>query len=228
MSFFSYNYYEIIYLKGMLGEIMIKNPELLKLVKYKLGVFDASKEISEEDLAKVRELSVRNKSISGKPLDIDLTELTQLTGIEDLDLQLFSVGKREAEAISALKNLRRLTIRDSRVDGTIALDQLENLTIERGRIESSASLPDAASINLIGLEEVDVSRFLSENSKASSLTIRGGKISNLNRLTNLNSLRSVTIEATKADKDTLKDLVNNNVYVKYNEDERTFNTSKIL
>ena len=51
---------------------MVTDKELLKLIKYKLGIFDLSKPISEEDLKRVYELSVNNLSFSGQKKNIDL------------------------------------------------------------------------------------------------------------------------------------------------------------
>ena len=45
---------------------MIADKELLKLVKYKLGIFDLSTDIIEEDLQEVEELIINNLSLSGQ------------------------------------------------------------------------------------------------------------------------------------------------------------------
>ncbi len=206
---------------------MIQNPELLKLVKYKLGVFDLNKDINEEDLPKIRDLSIRDKSLSGKPLNIDLSEITELSGLEALDIQLFTLGEKEAEAIGKLKELKRLTIRDSSINESIKADSLDTLTIERGRVAEGVSLPEARSVNLIELEDVNLSMLSNPNEKLGVLLIRGGNISNLDRLNSIDSLKSLTIEATKADRSILSKLALKNVFINYNEDRSRLYTSKI-
>ncbi len=207
---------------------MITDSELLKLVKYKIGIYDLSKSLPEGGLEKVKDLTIRNHSLSGEPLDIDLTQIGELTNLEDLDVVRFALERREADTIESLRHLKGLTIRDSMICDTIDVKGLERLTVEASNIDPEAMLPDAEYISLIELDDIDLSKIDREDSKLRSLLIRGGNIYNFEVLKRLPNLSSVIIEGAEADKSILNELAEKGMYVRHYEDKSRIDLGKTI
>ena len=76
------------------------DPQIKKLAKYKLGIFDEEQEVSAEELKEVDELEVFAKSFSGKDYNIDLKSLTELPGLKILSLSGFTLSDEDVETIN--------------------------------------------------------------------------------------------------------------------------------
>lgn len=97
-----YNIIEKVYERGNTWNYKIKS--LKKAICYKIGEF-GDYELQREDLLKVEELNLNNRTFSGKEKDIDLTEIQALSNLKNISLQYFKIDDSIAEILNSLSNL---------------------------------------------------------------------------------------------------------------------------
>lgn len=204
---------------------MVTDKELLKLIKYKLGIFDLSKPISEEDLKRVYELSVNNLSFSGQKKNIDLTQIGELHGLQKLDIVSFDIGEEEAKSISSLNLLEELTINKSSLNVPISMQPLEYLSVTDSQVADLGYLPKAEILDLYGLDTMDLSQLEHLKGVLKDIGIYGGNVKKAGALKDMPKLEEATfIGATLDDKNVPDELTDKGVNVDYEPDERNIDT----
>jgi len=206
---------------------MITDKELLKLVKYKLGIFDLSQDIPEGALDRVTELIISNESVAGKPLNVDLTQLSELKNLTSLDLNRFRLEGESLDTINSLPILKKLAIRNSILDGDITQDNLEKFSLERGELGKDASLPEAKVMNFNEVENVELGKIKNDKGKIRHISIRGGNIRNPGLLESYESLETLIVVGTKVDDEIIKRLTQRNVGIVYMPEERNMTTTML-
>ena len=201
---------------------MINDSELLKLAKYKIGIFDPERTITEEQLESVSDITINNKSLSGKERNVDLTEVRKLPNLESLTIANFELQKPQADAISSLQGLEELTIEDSSIDSKINLSKLSVLAVNNSIVKDLDFLPKAKEMSFF-LLDVNISQLEKFKDTLESLRIYGGRIIDGNKLEQFEKLRSVEIESTSIDKEILKKLEAKGIEVEYSP-ERDMST----
>jgi hypothetical protein len=177
---------------------MITNKELLKLVKYKLGLFELDQEITDEDLQHVYELVISNVSLSGKLNNIDLSQLSEIPNLQSLDLYSFDIGKEFADALSSLKQLESLRITRSNVQAPIECGTLSSLIIESSRVGNYQFLPVAKEVEFIE-QGVNMYELSAQEGVTKRLCFYGGSIKKAKRIREYTQLESAVFDRVKLD-----------------------------
>ena len=199
---------------------MITDKELLKLVKYKLGIFDLSQNITEEDLQDVYELVINNISLSGQKKDVDLTQLASIPNIERLELVNFDIDDEVAIAISSLARLKHLSISDSKIQAPINCAALEYISIEDSKVKRYDYLPIAEQIDFIS-QNVNADELKKQSGLTKDISFYGGSVKSSYIIGELSGLESATFIETKLDDTKLPDkLKEKGIQVEYVLDER--------
>ena len=95
--------------------------ELEKVISYKVGKF-AGEELEESDISKVEELSISNRSFSGKDKNINLAELINFQNIKNLCLQYFKMDDSTIDLLNSLQGLTTLQLASCEYNSEKQLD----------------------------------------------------------------------------------------------------------
>ena len=194
---------------------MINNPELLKLAKYKLGVFDSKETISEEVLNKILEITINDRSLSGQIKNIDLAEIRKMPKLKRLTLANFDIQKSQADSISSLQDLETLEIEDCRLDSQISLPSLVSLSVRNSVVGSLENLPVAPNVEFHSIDAIDISQFAKFQDTIKNLSIFGGKIKNAKYLNQFEKLESISIVGSQVDRELIDRLTLLGIEVEY-------------
>lgn len=172
----------------------INNIELQRLIALKCNKLDFE-EVSDEDIEKIDEISLRGKLINGRMSGIDLDTVQLLPNLVSLSISDLEVTQQFIEDISKLKQLKRLEIVGcpfGEVDFNI-LEQ-ENIDIQFIGCEALPfKYPKVKNINVRGsnlnFESIDFS-------DVENVNITESKINNAYDLVDFKNLKKVNIDAS--------------------------------
>jgi len=203
---------------------MVLDKELLKLAKYKLGVFDLSQPITDEELASIDELSINNLSFSGQVKNVDLTQLSQFIGLQRLDLTNFDIGETFAKAISGLQQLESLTISKGSLRAPIENESVEQIILKSCDVKDYGYLPSTEALDMYE-QNVDISQMQNQIDKMKDFSLFGGSLKKSRRLTEMTKLENVYVVGAKIDdRSTIEALKNHGVRVEVDLEKRNIDT----
>lgn len=172
----------------------INNTELQRLIALKCDKLDFE-EVSDEEIEKIDEISLRGKLINGRMSGIDLDTVQLFPNLVSLTISDLEVTQQFVEDISKLKQLRRLEIVGcpfGEVDFNI-LEQ-ENIDIQFIGCEALPfKYPKVKNINVRGsnldFESIDFSN-------VENVNVIESKIDNVYDLSDFKNLKKVNIDAS--------------------------------
>ena len=89
---------------------MFKDKEVDRKVKYKLGIFDERREPNEMDLEKITDIFLTNLNSKGEEIGTNISEISRLTKLKNLELKGFELSDDIANVISSFKGLEGLRL----------------------------------------------------------------------------------------------------------------------
>ena len=186
----------------------------LKLLDY------GEKPLTQDDLNKITEFSLNNYTLSDKPKEIDLSELSALVNINNLTLQRFYIGEEQLKMLSSFQHLGILQIVSCQIDSnnTYSIPSLRDLIISTSEIINKLGivLPEHVTINGINTK-FDLSS-LEGLDKTKDLRLTNiKKIHNSSLLIKTPSLETLMLDGSKLDDKSVIDAIKDRVLISQEE-----------
>ena len=189
------------------------DPQIKKLAKYKLGIFDEEQEVSDEELRQVDELEIFAKAFSGRDYNIDLKSLAELPGLKSLSLSGFTffscniyailcvntLLEEDVATINSLQELEGLSLDQCKVkELSLKLPKLQALVISDSFVASygDTELPEYTEFS--EMRELDL-RKVKPSSKLSQVLIENCRVAGFSNIVNSPNLTSVSLFSSSVD-----------------------------
>lgn len=175
------------------------DPQIKKLAKYKLGIFDEEQEVSDEELRDVDELEIFAKAFSGRDYNIDLKSLAELPGLKSLSLSGFTLFEEDVATINSLQELKELSLDQCKVkELSLKLPKLQALVISDSFVESygDTELPEYTEFS--EMRALDL-RKVKPSSKLSQVLIENCRVAGFSNIVNSPNLTSVSLYSSSVD-----------------------------
>lgn len=191
------------------------NKYLERDLKLKLLDYD-EKPLTQDNLNKITEFSLNNYTLSDKPKEIDLSELSALVNINNLTLQRFYIGEEQLKMLSSFQHLGILQIVSCQIDSnnTYSIPSLRDLIISTSEIINKLGivLPEHVTINGINTK-FDLSS-LEGLDKTKDLRLTNiKKVHNSSLLIKTPSLETLMLDGSKLDDKSVIDTINDRVMI---------------
>lgn len=195
------------------------NKYLERDLKFKLLYF-GKEPLKQDDLNTITEFSLNNYTLSDKPKEIDLLELSSLVNICNLTLQHFYIGEDQLKMLSCFQNLEILQMASCIIDSnnTYTLPSLRDLIISTSDIKNKLgiALPEHVTINGINTK-FDLSS-LKGLDKTIDLRLTNIKqIHNSSLLVNTPTLKTLMLDGSKIDDKSVIDAIKDRVLISQEE-----------
>ena len=175
------------------------DPQIKKLAKYKLGIFDEEQEVSAEELREVDELEVFAKSFSGKDYNIDLKSLTELPGLKILSLSGFTLSDEDVETINSLQELEELSLDQCKVKTLgLTLPKLQALVVSDSLVASYGDTEFPEYTEFSGIRTLDL-RKSKPSTKLSQVLIENCRVAGFSNIVNSPNLTAVSLYSSSVD-----------------------------
>ena len=175
------------------------DPQIKKLAKYKLGIFDEEQEVSAEELREVDELEVFAKSFSGKDYNIDLKSLTELPGLKILSLSGFTLSDEDVETINSLQELEELSLDQCKVKTLgLTLPKLQALVVADSLVASYGDTEFPEYTEFSGIRTLDL-RKSKPSTKLSQVLIENCRVAGFSNIVNSPNLTAVSLYSSSVD-----------------------------
>ena len=175
------------------------DPQIKKLAKYKLGIFDEEQEVSAEELREVNELEVFAKSFSGKDYNIDLKSLTELPGLKILSLSGFTLSNEDVETINSLQELKELSLDQCKVKTLgLTLPKLQALVVSDSFVASYGDTEFPEYTEFSGIRTLDL-RKVKPSTKLSQVLIENCRVAGFSNIVNSPNLTAVSLYSSSVD-----------------------------
>lgn len=145
--------------------------ELERMICYKVGKF-CNEELEESDIQIVEELSLSNKSLSGKLKNMSLNELQKFQNIKSLVLQHFVLDDSIIKVLNSLTNLHILQLASCEYKANTKLtnSSLQNIIIYCCKIHDYSKINASEIFQIVGEESLSLNELAGkENIKRMSL-----------------------------------------------------------
>ena len=195
------------------------NKYLERDLKLKLLDYD-EKPLTQDNLNKITEFSLNNYTLSDKPKEIDLSELSALVNINNLTLQRFYIGEEQLKMLSSFQHLGILQIVSCQIDSnnTYSIPSLRDLIISTSEIINKLGivLPEHVTINGINTK-FDLSS-LEGLDKTKDLRLTNiKKVHNSSLLIKTPSLETLMLDGSKLDDKSVIDAIKDRVLISQEE-----------
>lgn len=176
--------------------------------------------LTQDDLNTITEFSLNNHTLSDKPKEIDLLELSSLVNICNLTLQHFYIGEEQLKMFSCFQNLENLQMASCIIDSnnTYTLPSLRDLIISTSDIKNKLgiALPEHVTIDGINTK-FDLSS-LEGLDKTIDLRLTNIKqIHNSSLLVNTPTLKTLMLDGSKIDDKSVIDAIKDRVLISQEE-----------
>lgn len=137
----------------------LEDKEVEKAICYKLGEF-GNYELKEEDLSRIEELNLSDRSFSGKEKNINLSEISQLKNLKNITLQYFKIDDSIAQILNSLENLSSIQFASCEFDITQPFlnHSLRSLSFESCDINDYEQIFATESFRVVGDSKFSLKR----------------------------------------------------------------------
>ena len=196
---------------------MFKDREVDTKVKYKLGIFNDGREPDEIELENINDIFLTNLNSKGEKIGTDISEISKLKKLKNLDLKGFELSDDIASIISSFKELEGLRLYSCESKDTIAMDlsKLKILLLDNCKTVNLTDIQLPERVLVINGGVVDLSKFIN-SSKIKNLEIKSSEIMYSELLKNMGNLKVLNVDGSTLDnEEILEDLKNKNISVSY-------------
>lgn len=171
------------------------NEQLYRLIAMKLNK-NPNEKIAPEELLKIESISLNAINFDRSPSGIELSAISLFPCLKKLTLSNYFISQADLNSIISLKNLESLKFFKADfakdLDFSDFIGGLKHLMFDScGKIEF-----DYPALSEICLTQTDIDFSRINLSKASSITITNGKISNVSDLTDFPNISSVNLDGS--------------------------------
>lgn len=196
---------------------MFKYKEVDRKVKYKLGIFDDRREPEEEELENITDIFLSNVNSKGEKLETDISEISKLKRLKNLDLKGFELSSDIASIISSCKELEGLRLYSCGSRDMVAMDlsKLKIFMLDNCKTVNLTDIKLPERVFVINGGVVDLSKFIN-SSKIKNLEIKSSEIMYSELLKEMGNLKSLNVDGSTLDNEEVLDyLRNKNISVSY-------------
>lgn len=187
-------------------EVHIKSEALREIIGRKLQKKEVQK-IEQEELGKIKELTLNQKKLSGKKNDIYLQELIFFKGLEQLTICGFEISDFVIDIINQCKTLKKIQFTKCKWNAQNRLkDDLEYLVIDSCTDLKEQILGNSKCIRIVGNKKLDLAK-CKHISKIQKLYLQNCNIFHFAEIINFKNLYYLNLDGSKiSDKDILEKL----------------------
>lgn len=187
--------------------------ELEKVISYKVGKF-AGEELEESDIQKVEELSISNRSFSGKDKNVNLAELANFKNIRNLSLQYFKMDDSIIDLLNSLQGLTILQLASCVYDSEKQLDNksLKTIIINSCDIKDFQNIKAPENFQLIGANSFKIGQ-LSGKTNVKRMFLQSCKVKKIKEIEYFDNLEKLVLEGSSVDDRSKLEELKNNVQV---------------
>lgn len=185
----------------------LQDKELEKAICYKIGEF-GDYELQREDLLKIEELNLNNRTFSGKEKDIDLREIQALANLKNISLQYFRIDDSIAEILNSLGNLNSIYLASCEIDITKPLSNpsLKSISFEACNVSDYSQIFGTESFRVIGDPQFRL-KYLGGKENIERMFLQQCKVKNFESIAEYTNLQVLNLDgSTVDDEKTLKEL----------------------
>lgn len=186
--------------KGEKMKSKISDKYLIEAINTSLKNY-GSDVLQEEDLEKVEELNLNNKTFSGVNKKIDLSQIKELKNLSSLSLQYFEINDKNVDILQGLEKLKNISLISTKYTAKkeIDLEKLNSIEIQFCEIKDGyqniimppiIKIKDGGMVNLNEIQNKENIR---------KIVINNCEIKQFSKILEFTSLKSINIDGSKID-----------------------------
>lgn len=199
--------------------------EELKFKIYNILNLEKESEITEEDLKKVKNISLNSKDLELKEKKFSKEDFEALKHVETLTLNSFNITNDIIEGLNKILNLKFLILNHCKfTDNTAIENNLEKLIINyphQLNINIFSNVTNIEMIKLINVNQIDIEE-LSRFTSLKKLSIYNSKILSFEKLENINKLQELNLDGSNIEDTVCTNLLNKGVNIHYSDEYLPF------
>lgn len=195
----------------------IENETLRKYIQYKTSNY-GKEDFLEEDLAKIKDVSLNQKNFTEELQEIDLSELSKIPNLEILSLQNFEINNQAIDKLKNCKNLKTLQLEVCYFDPNVELNiqQLENIIIKYCKIEDWRKIPLIKNVTIESGEKIDLED-LTNYEKVAELRLNNLEVHNFKKILEYKNLNKLNLDGSKVDDESVMEILKSNVEISHRD-----------
>lgn len=130
----------------------IKNKELIKQIKYKLG----KNEFSKSELNKIQDIILDGETFSGEKNNVYFDEVKLFTNLEEIKISNVKITEEEIEKIS---NLNTITFEKCQIEDILPIKKVKNLSIITTQIKNFKDIETFKQLESLELTNINIQNF---------------------------------------------------------------------
>lgn len=195
--------------------------EELKFKIYNILNLEKESKITEEDLKKVKNISLNSKDLELKEKIFSKEDFEGLKYVETLTLNSFNITNDIIEGLNKILNLKFLILNHCKlIDNTAIENNLEKLIINyphQLNINIFSNVTNIEMIKLININQIDIEELLRFTS-LKKLSIYNSKILSFEKLENINKLQELNLDGSNIEDTVCTNLLNKGVNIHYSDE----------
>ena len=199
--------------------------EELKFKIYNILNLEKESKITEEDLKKVKNISLNSKDLELKEKIFSKEDFEGLKYVETLTLNSFNITNDIIEGLNKILNLKFLILNHCKfTDNTAIENNLEKLIINyphQLNINIFSNVTNIEMIKLINVNQIDIEELLRFTS-LKKLSIYNSKILSFEKLENINKLQELNLDGSNIEDTVCTNLLNKGVNIHYSDEYLPF------
>ena len=201
--------------------ITIQDNELAKCIGNQVKKYNTNQFLREE-LESVQEISLRNVDFTGKSLNINFEQLSELKHLKFIYLQFIKVDDSLIEIINQFSELKELYFSQCNIIGNKKFDlqQLEKLTLlfcENVNLDIF-NMPEQLKISTKIDEKFDLNK-VPDKIKIKILFVNNADIKSFKYINDFSDLESLNIDGSKVDEKDILNILKNKIEVSHKTSE---------
>ena len=201
--------------------ITIQDNELAKRIGNQVKKYNTNQFLREE-LESVQEISLRNVDFTGKSLNINFEQLSELKHLKFIYLQFIKVDDSLIEIINQFSELKELYFSQCNIIGNKKFDlqQLEKLTLlfcENVNLDIF-NMPEQLKISTKIDEKFDLNK-VPDKIKIKILSVNNADIKSFKYINDFSDLESLNIDGSKVDEKDILNILKNKIEVSHKTSE---------
>lgn len=186
--------------KGEKMKSKISDKYLIEAINTSLKNY-GSDVLQEEDLEKVEELNLNNKTFSGVNKKIDLSQIKELKNLSSLSLQYFEINDKNVDILQGLEKLKNIRLISTKYTAQKEhdLEKLDYIVLEFCKMEAgyrNIIMPRIVKIQDCGIVNLNE---IQNKENIRKIVINNCDIKQFSKILEFTSLKSINIDGSKID-----------------------------
>lgn len=199
---------------------MIENKILRNIILIKCKK-DNIEDLSENELEKVKDISLNKKNVSKQILDIDLSELNKIPNLEILSLQNFEINEQTINDIKKCKDLKVLHLETCNFNNAdvFKIDNLKKIIIKYCKVKDWRKIYFPENVVINAREKIDLKEF-NNIENIINLKLNNLTISNFKRILNFENLKYLNIDGSIIDSNDIQSFMRKEIEFSHKKHSR--------